>query len=203
MSSRQIKVIENYESKGGRFYRKEDFRKIYSVTKEDYARLAPYIVIPERFPNANKGASSFAKPVERTAKELAIVEINAADSAQLETIKGIGPAFASRIIKYRRRLGGFYKKEQLLEVYGLDSVKYLQLESQISVDQSGLEKIDINRATFDDLKRHPYLSYKQMNAIIQYRKQHGLYNSINDLKKVLLLNDEVLSKIKPYLKFND
>jgi competence protein ComEA len=203
LSNKQIKVIKNYEAKGGRFYRKEDLQKIYSVSKEDYAKLAPYIVIPDRFPKENRSAVNFAKPFEKAVKTLVTVEINAADSAQLETVKGIGPAFASRIIKYRKRLGGFYQKEQLKEVYGIDSLKYAQLEKQISLDQSILDKININTATFEDLKRHPYLSYKQMNAIIQYRKQHGSYSTMNDLKKVLILNEEVLNKIKPYLTFND
>jgi len=201
LSNKQIKVIKNYEAKGGSFYRKEDLQKIYSISKGDYAKLAPYINIPERFPKENKYASTAVKPVEKTIKVRAIVELNAADSTELETIKGVGPAFASRIIKYRKRLGGFYRKGQLKEVYGIDSIKYGQLENQVNVDLSGIQKININTATFDDLKLHPYLSYKQMNAIIQYRKQHGPYTAISDLKKIVILNEEILNKIGPYLTY--
>ena len=203
LSAKQIKVIKNYEAKGGSFYRKEDLQRIYSISKNDYEKLAPYIVIPVRVSGERKYASTLVKPVEKIIKARTIVELNAADSTELETIKGIGPTFASRIIKYRKRLGGFYNKEQLKEVYGIDSVKYAQLEDLVSVDRGGFEKININTATFDDLKLHPYLSYKQMNAIIQYRKQHGNYSTISDLKKVVILNEQTINKIGPYLNFND
>jgi competence protein ComEA len=199
LTNRQINVIKNYEAKGGHFYHREDLKKMYSISKEEYAGLEPYITIPE-----NKKASKFETPVkiaEKSAKSVILVELNAADSAQLETIRGVGPAFASRIVKYRNRLGGFYSKEQLREIYGVDSAKYEQLQSQVAVDNSMLQKININTATFDDLKRHPYLTYKQMNAIIQYRKQHGSYNTIADLKKIAIINTEVLYKIEPYLIF--
>jgi competence protein ComEA len=126
---------------------------------------------------------------------------NVADSAALESIRGIGPAFASRILKYRNRLGGFYKKEQLMEVYGLDSAMFGLLEGQILVDPSSIRTININTATFEEMKKHPYLTYKQMNAIIQYRKQHGSYHSIVDLTKIAILNDEILRKIEPYLTY--
>ena len=202
LSDRQIRVIKNYESKGGRFFKKEDLKKIYSISNKDYARLEPYIMIPDRYPkNKQKrpDASGSARRTEVSTPK--VIEINSADSAQLEGLKGIGPAFASRIYRYRDRLGGFYSKSQLREVYGIDSLKYAEIKDQIDIDPSSVKKININTAVFDDLKRHPYLSYKQMNAIIQYRKQHGSYTSINDLKKIVILNEEILRKIEPYIQF--
>ncbi|MFZ4102277.1 MAG: ComEA family DNA-binding protein, partial [Sphingobacterium thalpophilum] len=129
-------------------------------------------------------------------------EINAADSLELERIRGIGPAFALRIIKFRRRLGGFYRKEQLLEVYGMDSLKYDQLKDQIQVNTGLVRRLNINTFTFEEIRHHPYLTYKQMNAIIQYRTQHGLYKSIDDLRKIAILNEEIIRKIEPYFSFN-
>lgn len=197
LSERQIKVIKNYEAKGGKFYKKEDLQRIYSVTPEDYARLEPYIDIPEK-----KFSSSYpntASPYK--SRPMVMVEINHADSAQLTAIKGIGPAFANRILKYRNRLGGFYRKTQLLEVYGLDSTKYEEIEKQVVIDASEITKININTCDFDDLKRNPYLNFKQMNAIIQYRKQHGNYKSSTDLKNVAILSDEVIRKTEPYFSY--
>lgn len=206
LTSRQVKVIKNYEAKGGKFYRKEDVQKIYSVTAADYARLEPYIHIKPGYPagentpyiqsaNYKKPEPAYAKPV------VVLVELNLADSVQLETVRGIGPAFASRIVRYKNRLGGFNKKEQLLEVFGMDSAKYAGLKDQVSVNQGHVQQININTAAFEDLKRHPYLTYKQMNAIIQYRKQHGDYSAITDLEKVILLDKAVLLKIAPYISF--
>lgn len=130
-----------------------------------------------------------------------VVELNTADTAQLTTLPGIGASFARRIVSYRNHLGGFYSKEQLKEVYGLDADKYAGLQAQIKVDASRIKKIPINKATFDDLKYFPYLSFKQMNAIIQFREQHGDYTSIVDMKNIAILNDEILRKIEPYLAF--
>ncbi|WP_416338741.1 ComEA family DNA-binding protein [Pedobacter sp. MC2016-05] len=39
-----------------------------------------------------------------------MIDINTADSARLDEIKGVGGTFANRILKYRERLGGFHKK---------------------------------------------------------------------------------------------
>ncbi|KHJ38454.1 comEA protein [Pedobacter glucosidilyticus] len=198
LSEKQAHSIKKYEAKGGKFYKKEDVKKMYAISPAMYQRLEPYIDIPENKKETytiDKKRESFPK------KALIMVDVNDADSLQLLNIKGIGPAFASRIIKYRNRLGGFIRKEQLMEVYGLDSAKYVQIENQILIDKEKITPIHINTAEFADIKRFPYLSYKQMNAIIAYRKQHGAYKSITDLSKIHILNPEIISKIAPYIQF--
>jgi competence protein ComEA len=203
LSPRQIKVIKNYENKGGRFYKKEDLQRMYSISVRKYAELEPYIRIVDHG-NQRIADKSFTKGSPSKAhisrqQPFAVVELNSADSASLETIRGIGPVFASRIVAYRNRLGGFYRKEQLLDIYGVDSAKYAGFNGQVKVDSSVIQKINVNSATFEDFKKHPYLTYKQMNAIVQYRKQHGQYRSIEDLKKIAIMNEEILRKIEPYL----
>ena len=196
ISKRIVQIIKNFESKGGHFYCKEDLQKIYGITPTQYALLAPYIVI-----HSNKQTRSVSTYKIGEAKNtFTPIDINEADSAKLETISGIGPAFASRIIKYRNRLGGFYAKEQLNEVYGLDSTKYEQIKNQLFINSS-IKKININTANFDGLKNHPYLSYKQINAIIKYRKQYGSYGNLQGLSKVVLLSEKTLNNIAPYLEF--
>lgn len=201
LSAKQAQSIINYRNKGGKFYKPEDLQKMYTISAEKYQALLPYIQI-EGKDFANKfEKKSYPDKVPYIKKELAIIEINNADTLQLDEIKGVGSAFARRIANYRNKLGGFYKKEQLLEVYGLDTAKYLEIKDQIKIDASSIKKIDINTATFDDFKTHPYLKFKQINAIIQYRKQHGNYNSPEDLKKVLILSPQTIQNITPYLTF--
>ena len=189
LSEGQVKVIRNYEAKGGRFYTKADVEKIYSISPADYARLEPYINIPADFHRTEKAA-----PGE-------IIEVNSADSAKLTRIRGIGPAFAMRIIRYRELLGGFYNKEQLKEVFGIDDIKYAEIKNGIAVNGKAISKVNVNNATFNQLRRYLYLSFKQMNAILEYHNEHGDYESIDDMKNIAILDDGILRKIGPYLVF--
>ncbi|MBL4676235.1 MAG: helix-hairpin-helix domain-containing protein [Mucilaginibacter sp.] len=184
LTTKQAQIIKNYTAKGGRFRKADDLQKIYGLTKVDYARLAPFIII--------------YKPKSEALK---IIELNSADSAQLTKIEGIGGAFAKRIIYYRERLGGFVNKEQLKEVYGLDDVKYAEIKEQVRLDARRIRKIDINTITFDKLRPMPYLNYKQVNAIIEYRKEHGNYTDMDDLANIAIIDAQILRKIEPYLLF--
>jgi competence protein ComEA len=131
-----------------------------------------------------------------------LIDLNAADTLELDAVKGIGPAFARRIVKYRENLGGFYRKEQLKEIYQMDSTRYGEIKDQVVLDKISLRMICINRIEPGDLKYHPYLKYKQINAIIQFRKQHGNYSNIAELKKVALLSAETVEKIAPYISLD-
>ena len=202
-SIKQIRVINNYVSKGGKFYKKEDLKKIYSISETQYALVEPYIRITAAYiPFKSVKDEKVSKSVSSNNRiPVPLIELNLADSLSLLTVRGIGPSFASRIIRFRDRLGGFYTKEQLKEVYGIDSLKYSQIQGQVSIDAKLIQKIDLNTASFEQLKKHPYLTYKQMNAIIQYRQQHGYFQSIEDLNKVAILNKEIIRKIESYFTF--
>lgn len=182
LTDRQIKGIKNYEAAGGRFYSKADVQKMYTLSAADYHQLEPYIKLPER--------SAAAKRV---------VELNTADSAALAALKGVGPGLARRIIQYRMRLGGFHSKKQLMEIYGMDAMHYQDIQGQFRVNARKIRKIDINNVELADIKDMPYLSYKQANALIQYRKQHGNYEHFDELSNVAILDAGVLKKLKPYI----
>jgi len=198
LSEKQAIVIINYLNKGGNFRRPEDLKKMYTISPDLYKDLYSYVDIPDQVVSSPR-----EKSIPHTFEKKApiYIEINAADSAALDQMRGIGGAFASRILKYRNRLGGFYTKRQLMEVYGLDSIKFAEIKDQFYIDASKIVGIKINEAEFADWKMFPYLNYKQMNAIIQYRKQHGPYKGKSDLAKVILLNAVLIEKISPYLIF--
>ena len=189
LSERQISIIKHYEAKGGHFSKKEDVEKIYGITADDYKRIAPYINIPDEGYTSNKLAAG------------EVVELNTADSAKLTRIHGIGPAFAVRIVEYRKRLGGFLNKEQLQEVYGIDTTKFAEIKNQVGINPAHITKININAVDFEGLRKFPYLTNKQTNAVIQYRLQHGNYQSIIDMKNIAILDGIILRKIEPYLSF--
>ncbi|HET6227019.1 MAG TPA: helix-hairpin-helix domain-containing protein [Bacteroidia bacterium] len=195
LTDKQIHSIKNYESKGGTFRSKTDVKKMYAISPALYAALEPYIQIIEKQKPETVEKSIYT----RHAPELKLIEINSADSVQLATLKGIGPFYSKMIIKYRTLLGGFYKKEQLLEVWKMNEEKYKEIEKYIYVDTLKIKKIDINTCTSNDLKR-PYCSWKVANGIISYRAKHGDFYTVNDLIKTNLLDSETLLKMAPYLK---
>lgn len=198
----QIKIINNYKAKGGNWRTKADVKKIYGISDKHYELLFPYILLPETIEKTNNqyekpSKKSFENKFEKKDYSQKI-DINTADSAMLTNIKGIGPTYSSRIIKYRDLLGGFIAKEQLKEVWGLTEETYQMALPQIVVSDN-IQKININKATADVLKQHPYINWKIANAIEKYRKANGNYTSLTDLNKLHLLDKATIEKISPYL----
>lgn len=128
-----------------------------------------------------------------------VVDLNSADSMDLVQLYNVGPAFAKRILGYRVRLGGFVSKEQLWEVYGMDSVRYNDIVPYVTVNPEEINTIDINTATIDQLKHHPYLDYYQAKAIVRMREQVGRYDDAADIGTIPIIDEETYSKIIPYL----
>lgn len=197
LSEKQTKVILNYISKGGKFNKKEDFKKMYCITEAEYTILEPFIKIPEK-QNINKQNIKY----ETKLKPLFIVDANTADTNDLQEIKGIGSAFARRIAKYRDLLGGFVKSEQLLEVFGMDTMRYNQIKPSFTINLSAIKKININTATIQDLKKHPYFDYYTAKSIVMFRTKNGDYKSVSEIKKANLIYDDFYNKIYPYLTIN-
>jgi len=127
------------------------------------------------------------------------IELNSADSLMLLSIKGIGPTFAHRILAYRNKLGGFWNVYQLLEIKGMDSSKLAEIKDQITINPYLIKKININKADFNDLKKHPYISYNLALSLVNYRNIHGDFKSIDDLKNLKLMTNDLFEKLQPYM----
>jgi competence protein ComEA len=193
LSEKQIKIIKNYESKGGKFNKKEDLKKIYGIQPSLYNKLEPYIVIPRIHQDKPETSNKIEYPT------ISLMELNSADSVSLLKLKGIGPSYAGRIMKYRDLLGGFERSDQLLEVYGMTEELYELIVPHIYLEQKEIKKININKCDKKDLSKHPYISWNVANSLINYREKHGLYNSVEDIKKSDLVNDELYLKLASYL----
>ena len=61
------------------------------------------------------------------------VNINTATQTELETLTGIGPSIASRIIEYRESNGKFKNIEEIKNVSGIGDAKYKKIENEITV----------------------------------------------------------------------
>lgn len=131
------------------------------------------------------------------------VELNTADTTLLKQLRGIGSGYAKMIVNYRTKLGGFYSKEQLLEVYRFPAETYAKIEHQVWVDTTYIQKISINQFTIDQLKRHPYIRYFQAKSLYDNRlnKPEQRYNALDDLVEDRDVTPQFIAKIAPYLSF--
>ena len=128
------------------------------------------------------------------------VKINAADTTDFKSLKGIGSYYSNKIVKYRSALGGFTSVEQLKEVYGILPEVIDQNVNRLILDSVNIVKININTCETADLKKHPYISWNIANSIVQIRKSREAYKTIEEIKKSDLVNDEIYRKIALYLK---
>jgi competence protein ComEA len=199
LSDRQVKIIINYRKKGGKFFQKEDLRKIYGISENDYAVLEPFIAIAKPT-YATSASSKIAGNNKFSEYKKTIININTADSLDLLEIRGVGPAFAHRILRYRNKLGGFYAVEQLHEVFGIDSARYAQISEYCTLGDSPVQKINMNTAGVADFKKHPYFDYYLAKSIVDYRISHGPYAKVEQLRYTRLVYEDLYKKIAPYLK---
>lgn len=201
LPDRTIKTIQKYLSKGGRFYKAEDLGKIFGLAKKDYNRLLPYVkiekekieiaeqILPDRV-NTNHHAKQ---------KSIGLIDVNVADTTAFIKLPGIGSKLAARIVHFRDKLGGFYTVEQIGEVYGIHDTVFQKIKSHLACLNPTVAKLDINTASLDELKAHPYIKYQIANAVIQYRRQHGNFTSVDQLKEIHLLSEQAFLKVLPYV----
>jgi competence ComEA-like helix-hairpin-helix protein len=195
--------IVNYRIKKGKFKIKSDLLRIYGMDSTFYSSLEPFIQLPEQ-PEYTSNDQKREHPVFLKNEPLRErFDINTADSAQLTKIYGIGAKLSVRIINYRTKLGGFISIDQLREVYGLDSALQSRIQKKYFVDATYQpRKIILNQATEKELSNHPYINSALAKAITTYRFQHGNFTTLEDMKKIALVDEAFYNKIVPYLSLN-
>ena len=142
-------------------------------------------------------SGKFPKPYP---KKVFMIELNSADTFELQRLRGIGPSFARRIIKYRERLGGFISKKQLLEIWGMDTSRYNTIAEHLTVNPDSVQKIDLNTVTFKELLAHPYFPFEVTKAIMLYRKEHKKFIQPEELKSIKTIPDSAYRKMQHYVK---
>lgn len=142
----------------------------------------------------------FRNSIKKTNLSAPKIDLNIADTFELQRVPGIGSKIAESIVKYRKRLGGFVCLEQLLEIYLIDSVKYKQINMYLIVnDNHEIEKININEASVSELRRHPYIDYYLAKSIVAARKNKGKYKSLEEMRVATHVYHDLYVKIAPYL----
>lgn len=198
----QVRNIYKYRSRGGIYRRTEDFARLYGLTAGQYRRMKPYIRIsPEFLPAALLPEAALSK-TDTTARQRKIgagehIVLNTADSTQLLSVPGIGHYFTRRILTYGKQLGGYVSVDQLDEIedFPTESKQYFIISSP------AVRRLNLNRLSVMELRRHPYISFHQAQAIADYRRIHGQLSSLQDMKTQRDFPPEAIERLLPYVEF--
>ncbi len=212
--------ILKYRSAGGRFTSPADVRRIYGMTDSIFMEIEPYLLFAANVQNekttsvqtsrSDKGfeqKSSFSKhksdekDFDTNRAVIQPVELNSADSAQLVSLRGVGPVYAVRILKYRNLLGGFHSKSQLLEVYGISEEAYNLFSDYVFSDSLKVQRLRLNFSEYGDFIRHPYFKREHVVAILNFRQKHGPFVSEEQLLSAGLVDSVSFRRLKPYITY--
>ncbi len=122
-----------------------------------------------------------------------VIELNSADSTALVSIRGIGPYYANKILRYREQLGGFHATRQLKEI----KFQYLNIDSLLphfSVNPALIRKKELDTMSFKSVLHHPYVQ-----LIFNAKRKFGKID-YSTLESQNILPLFKLKKIKPYFK---
>jgi len=195
LSEKQSVVILKFTARG--IYTEEDLKRIFVIPEVLFELIRDSVVYPERFQNT-PNQESFKKQ----AKQITLINLNTADTTEFMKIYGIGAFYAKQIIRYREKLGGFFKKEQLLEVWKMTPEAYEKIKDHVFISEKDVKRININSVTIEELKVHPYLKWNQANSIVKMRIQRNGFKNIEEIKESVLIDSETYEKLFPYLSLH-
>lgn len=192
LSEKQAASTLKFLSHGA--YSVSDIERIFVIPDPVFELIKDSMYFPEKPAKASFETEKKTFEVKRQA-----VDLNKATEEELMEVKGIGPFFAKQIVKTREKLGGFVGVEQLMDVWKMDDEKYAAIVPNVIVNPAAVRKININTATAEELKSHPYFSWNLANSIVKLRTQNGPFKSVAGIRKSALMTDELYRKIEPYL----
>ncbi len=201
LPSKVVNQLVNYRSKGGSFKRKEDLKKIYALSDQQYQQLAPFIILQKPSLPAPKSPSSYTTPSTKIISKNIQIDINIASIEEWQQLRGIGPYYAKKIVDFREKLGGFYSIDQVGTTYGLPDSVFQKIHTQL-VATPLKNSLVLNTISIEELTAHPYIKKHQAIAIVNYRRNHGPFDSIEKIKRVKVFSEKDLERIIPYLSLN-
>lgn len=187
LSEKQSEIILRFTERG--IHSNEDLKKIFVLPEE----LLELIKDSTYYPNKSVIDLNNSAKIDH-------IELNSASEEELQALPGIGKYYSEKILKYRKELGGYYSQDQLMEIWKFDEQKLKKISKFITIDKGKLDKINLNTASIEDLKIHPYIDYKVANSIVKYRDAHGKYETVEEIKNSDLIDQELYNRISPYLK---
>jgi len=182
LTRRQAEAFVRYRDMRGRLRDMDEVRECYTLPSDIADSMERYIIFSEPEPPSK-------------------VDINKADSAALLSVRGIGAKSVGAIMDYRRRLGGFYSVDQLSEIDCITESNFEIILQQICCDSCVISKIDINFATPQTLKEHPYISDRALRRITKTRQLKGGWHDIEEMTEEEIFTRQEAERLRPYLRF--
>lgn len=130
------------------------------------------------------------------------VELNSADTTALMTLYGIGGYYARKIVDFRKSLGGsFASPEQLMDIYGIDSVRFVGFADRVYVDTSLIIPLDLYHMPVDSMARHPYIGKYAARGIDRYRRTVDSTSfTLDALLENGILKSAYVQRLRLYIK---
>ena len=203
MSPKQSSSMIRFRDRIGGFKSKEDVKNVRVLHASLYEKWEPFIELSpaKGIKPTEKYQSGFKSNREASRPKWIVLDLNKVDTTELQDLPFIGSGRSKAIVNYRERLGGFCTVEQLKEIRSIPDSVYKIIFLKVKVDGGPYKKLNINSLPSDSL-RHPYINKQLARLIVAYREQHGVFKSPSDLKKIPLVDEEILRKLAPYLLFN-
>lgn len=191
-SDKQAISILNYKNKilRGTFKSLEDIQKCYMISPEKFEEMKPWVKLS--VPEKAKQVEEKTVATEKT--DFAKINLNQITFKQLQEF-GFTEKDAAGILAFRKKLGGFINKQQLLETYEIDRALGEKLIYSVQINNANVAKYTLANAPEEWLKKHPYFRYSA-DRIIFCRI------SSPDNKKIwkfLKLKPEYEEKMKLYI----
>lgn len=149
--------------------------------------------------NTNTTVNSNAKAFSQ--KSTLVIEVNSATVSDYEKLYGIGKVYATRIVSFRDKLGGFYSIDQIKHVYGIEDAVFQKFKKNLTIKPVKAKKLNINTATFEELTANPYFFSTVAKQIIGYRTKVKPFITVEDIKNLYFIKDhpEHYDKMLPYV----
>ncbi len=149
---------------------------------------------------STKDLSGTGYAVREAGSRRPMIDLNSSTAAELEQLPGIGPVLSERIIRYRALLGGFVDREQLGEVYGMDSTVVRQLSGRVTLTFEAVRPLLLDSVSFGSLARHPYVGHETARLITAYRSLSEAPLTLGVLVEEKVISPRQAERLAPYVR---
>ena len=141
------------------------------------------------------------------------IDLNTAPPGELDRLPGVGPVLAGEIARHRAENGPFRSLRDVEQVSGLGSKTLQRIAPLLAPFPPAGErlrtphrrnpvpelevKLDLNRASAEELTALPGIGPVKAAAIVRWREEHGRFRSVDQITEVPGIGPATLSRLRP------